>query len=884
MTWRDQLTSCDHRVFDEISTVSLLPRNVFTPTLDQSKLLRDKTTRVIRLVIAGSRDARNVIANPTCLCFAIVDSMLPEVKAFQGSAGINSRTGYTPARVTTASPACVPVVLHDGLEMSPLVIIHSIQIKETCRPSDWYCTAHYPVRELPIQLGSGHTTEMRWRPVMYEPPVFISDPKGHPRAAHRLPRIVLKLSVMLLSKASHRRDCPPSRVELLLIGSVARTLALDAVQTLRHVGGRPGSLDGSSYSLYRLIYALNGSEPLHQRVYSRPVDYVMGMGSRSRSSGSNMADEMDTGRPGEGWSCRQLSRSNCHRTPDLIPYSVDCASYPSNQFLSGANKFLIDKRFNEMSEGERQVDEIRQIYLSQHRHCPQKVPNDAAGRRVFSGISRFPHFRIPTELHAHFASPSSALNALPPNQSEQGSIPGRVAPGFSHVGIVPDDAAGRWVFSGISRFPPSLHSSAAPSHPINSVIPETADIAGKFSDSFGSKLAVTVFGSCFPRKFVIDRKRSGACLTNRASIEIAAPMHMLLTCPQMSSRHFRFDVFRPYCVFSSYKLVIPDVIQCGMLISSYEEGYHVMLNSEHVALEPYIAESNQRKAKRLCTEIDLGDKTPSYVLREMRNLAGDNIRDEFLRTMFLERMPVNVRAILSTNRDYLNTLATLADKIVEVNAPTFAFSCSAQPDNDDTGSLDTASAIHRPNDDAISRLTQQVAALGSSIEEIKSGTFQRGGKCGGSPLMAANVASRNSCHLFITDAHSGVRFLIDTGADISVLPPTSREKTNTDESKELYAAKGSITRTFGERLLKFDLGLNCSYVWPSVLADVRTPIIGASFLKHLNLLPDVSNRRLLDANTSSATTCPIAADSGIEELYTVPPGHSYPDLLKGFPP
>ncbi|KAJ8867326.1 hypothetical protein PR048_031127 [Dryococelus australis] len=34
--------------------------------------------------------------------------------------------------------------------------------------------------------------------------------------------------------------------------------------------------------------------------------------------------------------------------------------------------------------------------------------------------------------------------------------------GFSQVGIVPDDAVGRRVFSGISRFPPPLHSSAAP--------------------------------------------------------------------------------------------------------------------------------------------------------------------------------------------------------------------------------------------------------------------------------------------------------------------------------------------------------------------------------------------------------------------------------------
>ncbi|KAJ8873542.1 hypothetical protein PR048_024360 [Dryococelus australis] len=46
-----------------------------------------------------------------------------------------------------------------------------------------------------------------------------------------------------------------------------------------------------------------------------------------------------------------------------------------------------------------------------------------------------------------------AVSLLASNQDKQGSIPGRVAPGFSHVGVVPDDGAGWWVFSGISRFP-----------------------------------------------------------------------------------------------------------------------------------------------------------------------------------------------------------------------------------------------------------------------------------------------------------------------------------------------------------------------------------------------------------------------------------------------
>ncbi|KAJ8886266.1 hypothetical protein PR048_012475 [Dryococelus australis] len=51
------------------------------------------------------------------------------------------------------------------------------------------------------------------------------------------------------------------------------------------------------------------------------------------------------------------------------------------------------------------------------------------------------------------------------HEGEQGSIPGGVALRSSHVGIVLDDAAGRRVFSGISRFPPPLYSYVAPYSP-----------------------------------------------------------------------------------------------------------------------------------------------------------------------------------------------------------------------------------------------------------------------------------------------------------------------------------------------------------------------------------------------------------------------------------
>ncbi|KAJ8870861.1 hypothetical protein PR048_027162 [Dryococelus australis] len=54
-------------------------------------------------------------------------------------------------------------------------------------------------------------------------------------------------------------------------------------------------------------------------------------------------------------------------------------------------------------------------------------------------------------LRVHHAAESVRLLAY--HLCEPGSIPGGVVLGFPQVGIVPDNAAGRRVFSGISRFP-----------------------------------------------------------------------------------------------------------------------------------------------------------------------------------------------------------------------------------------------------------------------------------------------------------------------------------------------------------------------------------------------------------------------------------------------
>ncbi|KAJ8874131.1 hypothetical protein PR048_024973 [Dryococelus australis] len=57
---------------------------------------------------------------------------------------------------------------------------------------------------------------------------------------------------------------------------------------------------------------------------------------------------------------------------------------------------------------------------------------------------------------------NDVVRLLASHQGKPDSIPGGITPRFPHVGIVPDDAAGRRVFSRISRFPPPLRSGTAP--------------------------------------------------------------------------------------------------------------------------------------------------------------------------------------------------------------------------------------------------------------------------------------------------------------------------------------------------------------------------------------------------------------------------------------
>ncbi|GFS55707.1 uncharacterized protein TNCV_132021 [Trichonephila clavipes] len=77
-------------------------------------------------------------------------------------------------------------------------------------------------------------------------------------------------------------------------------------------------------------------------------------------------------------------------------------------------------------------------------------------------------------------------------------------------------------------------------------------------------------------------------------------------------------------------------------------------------------ESENKKMKRLLTGIELGDMLPSQLLRKMRALAGTDVSEKALRTLWLDKMPDSVMCIVIVSEEHLDKIAAMADKIVEM--------------------------------------------------------------------------------------------------------------------------------------------------------------------------------------------------------------------------
>lgn len=107
--------------------------------------------------------------------------------------------------------------------------------------------------------------------------------------------------------------------------------------------------------------------------------------------------------------------------------------------------------------------------------------------------------------------------------------------------------------------------------------------------------------------------------------------------------------------------------------------------------------------------------------------------------------------------------------------------------------------------------------------------------------------------LMIAEQKSSKKCLIDTGADVSVIPATPQDLSNSPHSTVLFAANGTPIKTYGEKRMELNLGLRRKFSWRFIIADVKQPIIGADFIVHFGLLIDLKNKKLIDRQTNLDT-------------------------------
>ena len=105
------------------------------------------------------------------------------------------------------------------------------------------------------------------------------------------------------------------------------------------------------------------------------------------------------------------------------------------------------------------------------------------------------------------------------------------------------------------------------------------------------------------------------------------------------------------------------------------------------------------------------------------------------------------------------------------------------------------------------------------------------------------------------DDGSGLQFLIDTGAQVSLIPATWRDKRSPPfPNAVLQAANGSSIHTYGKRKLLLKFGRH-TYEADLIIADVQRPLLGADFLRTHELLVDLCGKRLIQASSLVPIRC-----------------------------
>ncbi|GFU22777.1 retrovirus-related Pol polyprotein from transposon 17.6 [Trichonephila clavipes] len=276
----------------------------------------------------------------------------------------------------------------------------------------------------------------------------------------------------------------------------------------------------------------------------------------------------------------------------------------------------------------------------------------------------------------------------------------------------------------------------------------------------------------------------------------------------------------------------------------------------------------------------------------MKELSNGQLQDDFLQSLWLQRMPPHIQTVLSASSEPLDKLAIIADKVSEVVGsssticaattvppPSQSSSCNAQPTMDSLArqiqelSLQVAELTRERNSSRHQRYSSDRRRSHSRSRSVNRGSGicyyhrrykEQARKCVSpcafvqkrvsSVIAGMAEPSKHTSRLFLLDRKSDQKFLIDSGSEICVIPPSPTMNKSPQSNFSLFAANNTKIPAYGMVRKELNLGLRRPFIWTFIIADVSSPIIGADFLKHFNLLIDLKKKKpsilTVDANIS----------------------------------
>ena len=140
------------------------------------------------------------------------------------------------------------------------------------------------------------------------------------------------------------------------------------------------------------------------------------------------------------------------------------------------------------------------------------------------------------------------------------------------------------------------------------------------------------------------------------------------------------------------------------------------------------------------------------------------------------------------------------------------------------------------------------ARLQIFLSNLKAIKLRRFGKRLSQLLGVASAGKSHSNTLSIFDTCTGEKYLVDTGAEVSVFPASRRQRQSSTPTSPLTAANGSQIATWGKACITLNLGKEQLFKHEFILAEVTRPILGADFFTKHGLVIDLRRKRLLTGN------------------------------------